>query len=71
MARELKQPEMDALEKLVDDTSLEDVLRALAYIADLKADHIAVSYSDTALSTAWEKASIACANAGECVGRVL
>jgi hypothetical protein len=47
----------EALELLIDATSLSDVLQQLSEICFEKADHISASYDDQALARKWQSAS--------------
>jgi hypothetical protein len=61
MNRELSEPEKQQLERLVDVTSVHDVLQALADICRLKAGHIESAWQDASLATIW-------CNAGDKIG---
>lgn len=43
------------LEKLIDQTSLTDVLHALADICHAKAEHIAANWQDRSLAEDWQE----------------
>jgi hypothetical protein len=53
------QDRVEAIEKLVDTSSLLDIVAALELMCHEKADHIQASYQDSVLATHWR----ACAKA--------
>jgi hypothetical protein len=55
--RHLSDRELDALEAMVDATSLGDVLASLSGIADAKSEHVLTNWQDRFLAMAWQKAS--------------
>lgn len=56
MSRELTQAQSDAIEQIIDATSLASVLSAIESICELKRDHIEVSYGDADLAQHWHSA---------------
>lgn len=51
----MKQDLINALESIVDKSSMSDVINALSMIASEKADHIRINWQDEALARVWER----------------
>ena len=56
MTRDLNQQEQDAIEAIIDGTSLKAVLEAISAICEEKADHIQANYNDPATARVWNEA---------------
>lgn len=61
---------VEAVEALVDRTSVIEVLEALAEMADGKADHVAQNWGDRAQANAWTKASTILDRAAASIGKI-
>lgn len=53
MIRDLTQQEQDAIEAIIDGTSLKAVLEVISAICAEKSDHIQASYNDPATARVW------------------
>jgi hypothetical protein len=56
MAHELTADQLEALEKLVDASTLATVLEALAEVCHEKAEHLRVNWQDSGMAVAWTRA---------------
>jgi hypothetical protein len=53
--RELSESEIRQLEKIMDSTSVSEVLGALVYLGHLKAEHILSHWQDEATARTWAR----------------
>lgn len=58
----LKPGQVERLERLVDETSLRDVLEALSDICAKKAEHVSNNWQDEALAKLWSQCASAMRN---------
>jgi len=59
------------LESLIDKQGLTNVLSELASICSAKSEHVAISYDDSLLAYAWDKAATAVEACAQCQAVVL
>lgn len=61
---------IEALETLVDGSSLAQVVDALASVTNLKAVHIVENWQDNSAATPWDKARVTLYKAGERINQL-
>lgn len=67
---DVSQSDVDAIERIVDHSSVAKTLEALSAVCFLKAEHIDENWQDRSLASAWERAGKAVDSCTSRVGKI-